>query len=130
MKKGTSLLLSGVLVSGMILGTVVTPMTVNAATQATTQSDETVTNYVTFVDAQGNTVRSSQALQGTKGQKITFAPDGYTSSDSSKATFGNNGDSKTVTVANMISVKVNYVDQNGKLVNSETVNGGEGNDYN
>jgi hypothetical protein len=113
----------------MVLGTIVTPVTVNAATQATTQADQTVTNYVTFVNADGNTVRSSQALQGTKGQKITFAPDGYTSADSSKAVFGNNGDSKTVTVAKMISVKVNYVDQNGNLVNSETVNGGEGNDY-
>ncbi len=129
LKKSTSLLLSGILVSGMVLGTIVTPVTVNAATQATTQADQTVTNYVTFLDADGNTVSPAKAYQGTKGQKITVAPDGFTSSDSSKATFGNDGDSKSVTVTKMISVKVNYVDQNGKLVNSETVNGGNGNDY-
>ncbi|WP_157492470.1 hypothetical protein [Companilactobacillus heilongjiangensis] len=42
MKKSTSLLLSGVLVSGMVLGTIVTPATVHASDDAAavTQADK------------------------------------------------------------------------------------------
>jgi hypothetical protein len=128
LKKSTSLLLSGILVSGMVLGTVVTPATVVNAAPATTQAAETVTNTVGYIDTEGNTIEDfNNQISGTKGEKITSAPDGYVVADSSEATFGADGSNKTVTVTPLTTVTVNFVDQNNNLVSSQNVDGGIGN---
>ncbi|MFC6175444.1 SLAP domain-containing protein [Companilactobacillus huachuanensis] len=126
MKKSTSLLFSGLLVSGMVLGAVTTPTTVHADNTATTQAAATVTNNVRFVDQDGNFI-ANKSLQGVKGAAITFAPDGYATPTNNTNIFGDDNATVTATVNKMVSVKVNYVDQNSKLVNSEVVNGGVGN---
>lgn len=130
MKKSTSLLFSGLLVSGMVLGAASTPTTVHADDNtATTQATTNVTNNVTYYDQSGKEVGQKSNLEGTKGSAITYVPDGYALAKDSNPTFGNDQDSVSVKVTSMISVKVNYVDQNGNLVNSEVVNGGDGTDY-
>ncbi|CAJ1181325.1 hypothetical protein LCR01_08920 [Companilactobacillus crustorum] len=128
MKKSTSLLFSGLLVSGMVLGaTVTTPTTVHADDNPTTQATTNVTNNVTYYDQSGKAVLT-KSVEGTKGATIDYVPDGYAISGD-KAVFGDNQANISVKVTKMISVKVNYVDQNNNLVNSEVVNGGEGNTY-
>ncbi|MBL3530702.1 SLAP domain-containing protein [Companilactobacillus zhachilii] len=132
MKKSTSLLLSGMLVSGMVLGTIVTPATVHASDDAAavTQADTDVVNNVTYFDRSGATVgANSTKVTGTKGAKITAVPDGYALADGETAVFGNDNANVGVKVTPMISAKVNFVDQKGNLVKSETVNGGDGNAY-
>lgn len=127
MKKSTSLLFSGLLVSGMVLGAVATtPTTVHADGTATTQAAANVTNNVRFVDQDNNYV-ANKSLQGTKGAAINYAPDGYAVPTNNKNVFGDDNTTVTATVNKMTSVNVNYVDQNGKLVNSEVINGGVGN---
>lgn len=129
MKKSTSLLFSGLLVSGMVLGaTVTTPTTVHADNTATTQATTNVTNTVSFYDQNGDFIRS-QSLQGVQGSAINYAPDGYAIPTNNKAVFGADGSTVKAIVNQMISVKVNYVDQNNKIVDSEVVNGGVGNTY-
>jgi hypothetical protein len=123
LKKSTSLLFSGLLVSGMVLGATVTSTTVHADNTATTQATANVTNNVAYYDQDGNFILNKDE-QGTEGSPITFAPDGYAIPTNNKAVFGGSAATVRVTVNKMISVKVNYVDQNGKLVNSEVVNGG------
>lgn len=132
MKKSTSLLLSGMLVSGMVLGTIVTPATVHASDDAAavTQADTDVVNNVTYFDRSGATVGEAPTkVTGTKGAKITAVPDGYALADGETAVFGNDNANVGVKVTPMISAKVNFVDQKGNLVKSETVNGGDGNAY-
>ena len=125
LKKSTSLLFSGLLVSGMVLGAVTNPVTVHADSDTATQTQ--VTNNVSYYDQSGKFILS-KTLQGKQGTDITYAPDGYALTGD-KPVFGADQANVKVTVAKMISVKVNYVDQNGKLVNSEVVNGGAGNTY-
>jgi len=110
----------------MVLGAVTVPTTVHADETATTQAATNVTNNVTFVDQAGKTV-INKSMQGTKGAAITYAPDSYAIAKGSSAVFGANLANVTVKVTKMTSVKVNYVDQNNKIVNSEVVNGGVGN---
>ncbi|MQS75480.1 SLAP domain-containing protein [Companilactobacillus halodurans] len=133
MKKTTSLLLSGVLVSGMVLGGIITPTAVNAAS-AVTQASENVTNKVTYYLASNSEqVGQPVELEGTIGAKITNVPDGYTLADGENATYvkneGSDNSSVGVTITPLTSAKINFVDQNNKLVKSETVNGGVGNSY-
>ncbi|MFC6177318.1 SLAP domain-containing protein [Companilactobacillus huachuanensis] len=130
MKKSTSLLLSGILVSGMVLGTIVTPATVHASDDAAavTQADTDVTNTVNYYNRAGASV-ASNSVTGTKGAAITAVPDGYTLADGETPVFTTNGGSVGVKVTQMISSKINFVDQNGNLVKSETVDGGDGNAY-
>ena len=116
MKKSTSLLFSGLLVSGMVLGAVATtPTTVHADGTATTQAAANVTNNVRFVDQDNNYV-ANKSLQGTKGAAINYAPDGYAVPTNNKNVFGDDNTTVTATVNKMTSVNVNYVDQNGKLI--------------
>jgi len=111
----------------MVLGAVATtPTTVHADGTATTQAAANVTNNVRFVD-QNNKYVANKSLQGAKGAAITYAPDGYAVPTNNKNVFGDDNTTVTATVNKMTSVNVNYVDQNGKLVNSEVVNGGVGN---
>lgn len=126
MKKSTSLLFSGLLVSGMVLGTLPMTQTVQAADKVTTQAAASVTNNVTY-EYNGEKV-GQKTLQGTEGQPLGYYPDGYIYSGSI-ANFQKDGANVTVNVTKMISAKVNYVDQNNNLVNSEVVNGGDGNKY-
>lgn len=126
LKKSTSLLFSGLLVSGMVLGATVTSTTVHADNTATTQATANVTNNVSYYDQNGAYI-TNKSEQGTKGSPITFVPDGYAMPTNNQAVFGDDAATVRVTVNKMISVKVNYVDQNNKLVNSEVVNGGVGN---
>ena len=128
MKKSTSLLLSGVLVSGMVLGTIVTPATVHAET-AVTQADADVTNTVTYYDKNGAAIGKSKQVTGTKGAAITAVPDGYALADGETPVFTTDGGTVGIKITPMISVKVNFVDQNNGLVKTETVNGGDGNAY-
>ncbi|CAJ1201627.1 SLAP domain-containing protein [Companilactobacillus nantensis] len=131
MKKSTSLLLSGILVSGMVLGTIVTPATVHASDDAAavTQADTDVKNSVTYYDRSGATVGAATEITGTKGAKITAVPDGFALADGETAVFGDDGAKVGVKITPMVSVKVNFVDQNGNLVKTDTVNGGDGNAY-
>lgn len=121
LKKSTSLLFSGLLVSGMVLGTLPMTDTVQAADKVTTQAAASVTNNVTYRDASGKKV-DQKSLEGTEGQPIGYYPDGYTYS-SEPAKFGADGANVTVNVVNMVSTRINYVDQNGNVVNSETADG-------
>lgn len=128
LKKSTSLLFSGLLVSGMVLGTL--PMTnrVQAADKVTTQAAANVTNNIVY-EYNGKEVGKA-SLQGTEGQPIKDYPQKYTQSDSkSAATFGEDGANVTVQVTPIVTVKVNYFDQNGTKVNDEEVTGGAGNKY-
>ncbi len=133
LKKSTSLLLSGVLVSGMVLGTIVTPATVHASDDAAavTQADKDVTNSVTYYDRKGAKLPILPIkVTGTVGAPITTVPDGYTLIDGEKPVFtGSSTSSVGVEITPMISVKVNFVDQNNGLVKTETINGGDGNAY-
>ena len=126
LKKSTSLLFSGLLVSGMVLGTLPMTQTVQAADKVTTQAAASVTNNVTYY--YNNQKVGQKSLQGTQGQPLGYYPDGYTYSGSI-ANFQEDGANVKVNVTKMISAKVNYVDQNNNLVNSEVVNGGDGNKY-
>lgn len=128
LKKSTSLLLSGVLVSGMVLGTSVTPATVHAEA-AVTQADTDVTNTVTYYDKNGAAIGKSKQVTGTKGAAITAVPDGYALADGETPVFTTDGGTVGIKITPMISVKVNFVDQNNGLVKTETVNGGDGNAY-
>jgi len=130
LKKSTSLLLSGILVSGMVLGTIVTPATVHAADNATavTEASSDVINNVTYSDKSGKTIES-KSLSGKTGSQITYVPDGYTMADGERPVMGEDFVNVGIKVTNMISAKVNFVDQNNKLVESETINGGDGNIY-
>ena len=133
MKKSTSLLLSGILVSGMVLGTVVTPTTiVNAAEDGSVNTDTTnnnIENKITYVLANGETVGVKDKAQGTTGQPITNVPDGYALAKGENAVYGKDGAEVVVKVTPMITSKIHFVDQNDKLVKTESVNGGEGTDY-
>jgi len=130
LKKSTSLLLSGILVSGMVLGTVVTPATVNAADTTETAKDTDVANSVTYYLAQNNKqVGQPLTLHGTKGEKITNVPDGYTFAKGENPVYGEGGSSIGIKITPMITSKINFVDQNNNLVKSETVDGGDGTDY-
>lgn len=131
MKKNSSLLLSGLLVSGMVLGaTVTTPVTVHADNNVTTQAAQNVTNNVNYVDVNNNnTSVQNKSLQGTQGSEITYVPDGYAFVGKNAPLFGSDQATINVNVTKMVSVKVNYVDQTNSIVSSETVNGGQGNDY-
>lgn len=72
MKKSTSLLLSGILVSGMVLGTVVTPATVvNAADDASEQA-ATVVNLVKVVDENGNAISDIPVFSVTGTEKSSI----------------------------------------------------------
>jgi len=130
LKKSTSLLLSGVLVSGMVLGTIVTPATVHASDDAAavTQADKDVTDTVSYYDRSGATAMPSAQVTGTVGAPITTVPDSYALIDGEKPVFSSTGN-VGVEITPMISVKVNFVDQNNGLVKTETVNGGDGNAY-
>lgn len=127
MKKSASLLLSGILVSGMAFGTIITPATVQAATEST-QATTDVTNTVTYYDRSGTEV-ATKSVTGKQGAKIGVVPDGYALVDGSNVVFGAEGAKVGVPVTPMISSKVNFVDQNDKLVQTITVNGGDGNAY-
>jgi len=133
LKKSTSLLLSGILVSGMVLGTVVTPTTiVNAAEDGSVNTDTTnnnIENKITYVLANGETVEVKDKAQGTTGQPITNVPDGYALAKGENAVYGEDGAEVVVKVTPMITSKIHFVDQNDKLVKTESVNGGEGTDY-
>jgi len=133
LKKSTSLLLSGILVSGMVLGTVVTPTTiVNAAEDGSVNTDTTnnnIENKITYVLANGETVEVKDKAQGTTGQPITNVPDGYALAKGENAVYGKDGAEVVVKVTPMITSKIHFVDQNDKLVKTESVNGGEGTDY-
>jgi len=133
LKKSTSLLLSGILVSGMVLGTVVTPTTiVNAAEDGSVNTDTTnnnIENKITYVLANGETVGVKDKAQGTTGQPITNVPDGYALAKGENAVYGKDGAEVVVKVTPMITSKIHFVDQNDKLVKTESVNGGEGTDY-
>lgn len=127
LKKSTSLLLSGILVSGMVLGTVVTPATIVNAAPATTQASEEVANSVTYM--LNGSKYSVRQLNGKAGERITLAPEGYAVKDTSLTVFSDDlQGSLEVEITPLTTVKVNYVDQNNKLVSSESVDGGVGNE--
>ena len=132
MKKSTSLLLSGILVSGMVLGTVVTPATVvNATTPAKTSDEVTkVTNLVKFVDGNGDAIKglSSQSYNQTIGSTIAL-PSGYSlyPGVDQKAVMLADGTTQTLKVApsdKVTTVSVNYIDEsNNEQVGYTTVTG-------
>lgn len=128
MKKNSSLLLSGLLISGMVLGATVTPTTVHAATDTTTETAANVTNNVSYTDVATNKTVTNKNLTGTQGSEITYVPDGYAFVGSNPL-FGADQANINVKVTKMITVKVNYVDADNNVVSSESVNGGNGNDY-
>ena len=127
LKKSTSLLFSGLLVSGMVLGTLPMTNTVQAADKVTTQAAASVTNNVVY-EYNGKDV-GKDTLQGVEGQPIKDYPKNYTKTDSGEAIFGKDGADITVQVTPIVTVKVNYFDQNGTKVNDEEVEGGAGNKY-
>jgi len=117
----------------MVLGTVVTPTTiVNAAEDGSVNTDTTnnnIENKITYVLANGETVGVKDKAQGTTGQPITNVPDGYALAKGENAVYGKDGAEVVVKVTPMITSKIHFVDQNDKLVKTESVNGGEGTDY-
>ena len=132
MKKSTSLLLSGILVSGMVLGTIVTPATVQASNNAAavTEANTDVKNTVNYYDKAGASVTTdTNTVTGAEGAAITTVPKDYALADGEMAVFGADGETVGVEVTPMISAKINFVDGNGNLVKSENVNGGDGNLY-
>ena len=128
MKKNSSLLLSGLLVSGMVLGTVVPSVIVKADANTTTQAATNVTNNVSYYDKATNQRVATRVLRAAQGSEISYTPDGFTFVGN-KPLMGADMANINVNVTKMISVKVNYVDQNNQIVNSETVNGGNGETY-
>ena len=135
MKKSTSLLLSGILVSGMVLGTVVTPATVVNAEEATTTetkdttpANPTVTNMIKVEDENGNDIDGFTELLPVQGEETTSInqaivdamekkyPESkvkYVVDSSQKAVFLKDGSQQKVKVydaENQVSGKVSYVD--------------------
>ena len=115
MKKSTSLLLSGLLVSGMVLGTVATPATVvNADTQS--ESANTVTNMIKYVDGNGNAIKGISAVSksGAEGSAFTL-PEGYElyPGVDQKAVLLADGTTQTLKIVKsdtVATVSVNYID--------------------
>jgi len=130
LKKSTSLLLSGILVSGMVLGTIVTPATVHAAEGTTATADKNVTNKVTFYDQDGAKVGSELNIPGVMGTEINSSiPTGYVLADNNTTVFGADDAEVAVKIAKVVTGTVNYVDQNDKALTTEKVTGGIGNSY-
>ena len=121
MKKSTSLLLSGILVSGMVLGTVVTPATVvNAAEDATSESKDTskdnqVTNLITFIDGTtGKAVGASVSVKGNVGDTISPEANGlkdyqlYPGTTAKMLADGKSQDVKVINNADITSITISY----------------------
>ena len=127
MKKATSLLLSGLLVSGMVLGTVSAPVTtVNAEGTASTTAENEATNLIKFTDVNGNAIKDLPAtsVKASVGAKINM-PDGYSlypgldqeavvKADGTTQTF------KVVKTDQITNVTINYVDEATKTQVGET----------
>lgn len=127
MKKATSLLLSGLLVSGMVLGTVSAPVTtVNADGTASTTAENEATNLIKFTDVNGNAIKdlSATSVKASVGAKINM-PDGYSlypgldqeavvKADGTTQTF------KVVKTDQITNVTINYVDEATKTQVGET----------
>lgn len=130
MKKST-LLLSGILISSMAFGTVVTPNIVHAEGTATTQA-KTVTTTVRYYlrgQSSGNlgTPYAMKDLTGTEGSPITEAPENYVIIKG--ANFSATEPNAIVEIAKKASATVNYIDPNGNILKTQTINGGEGDYY-
>ena len=136
MRKSTSLLLSGILVSGMVLGTVVTPATVNASSTdtATTQSDSEVTVNVKYY-LRGETggilgvPLFTKQVTGKIGSIITEVPDGYAFVNGQNPVISETEPNPVVEVAKKATATVNYIDPNGNILKSFVINGAEGDYY-
>jgi len=124
LKKSTSLLLSGILVSGMVLGTIVTPATVHAAGEVaatdTKAANKEITNIISFINPKGETVGKEATAVGTEGSPITglTVPDDYELIDGERPVISAD---KTVAVrvTPIVDITVNYVDQNGDTVKTD-----------
>ena len=136
MKKSTSLLLSGILVSGMVLGTVVTPATVHAdsTSSAVTQADADVTvnaRYYLRGEA-GNTLGTPafvHEVSGKAGSRITYVPEGYALINGQNPVFSETEPNPIIEIAKKASVTVNYIDQTGETLKTVNINGAEGDYY-
>jgi len=136
LKKSTSLLLSGILVSGMVLGTVVTPATVVNADangvkeEGRAKTGDAVTNLVKFVDGNGDAIKElpSESFSNPVGTAITL-PAGYSLYPglNQKAVMLADGTTQTLKVIlsdKVATVDVNYIDESSnEQVGSTTVTG-------
>lgn len=130
MKKGT-LLLSGILISSMAFGTVITPNTVHADGTAATQAEQTTTSVRYYLRGESSgTLGKPFAMKdvtGTIGTPITDVPNGYVIIKG--ANFSATEPNSIVEIAKKASATVNYIDPNGNILKTETINGGEGSYY-
>lgn len=135
-KKSTSLLLSGILVSGMVLGTIVTPVTVSAATDntAVTQADEEVTvlaKYYLRGEASGTLKKpfATQEITGKVGSPITEVPKDYAIIKGQNPVFSATEPNPIIEIAKKASATVNYIAPDGTVLKTLTLNGAEGDYY-
>lgn len=139
MKK--SLIVSGLLFSGMILGSVATPAVVQAADAATTEATEKqsvgqVSNNVTFKDTDGKKL-VTMPMYGKVGDNLTVqqgstALTGYYF-NGTVPVFQADGSSYDVTVTkatdydNVVTLSVNYyLGDKSNVVGTEQISGGKG----
>lgn len=137
MKKKTSLLLSGILVSGMILGTVITPNVVFASDNTpVTQADSAKTYRVGvkyYVKGTTNNVYGTpyeeKEVTGTAGTPITYVPAGYTLVGNQNPVITADSPNMILEIEKSATATVNFIDPNGNILSTRTVTGGEGEYY-
>lgn len=135
MKKSTSLLLSGILVSGMVLGTIVTPMTVSAADNtAVTQADQEITviaRYYLRGTTSGTlgTPIATQKITGKVGTAITETPKDYVIIKGQNPVISETEPNPIIEVAKKATSTVNYIAPDGTTLKTLTLNGAEGDYY-
>lgn len=115
----------------MAFGTVITPNTVHADGTAATQAEQTTTSVRYYLRGESSgTLGKPFAMKdvtGTIGTPITDVPNGYVIIKG--ANFSATEPNSIVEIAKKASATVNYIDPNGNILKTETINGGEGSYY-